>query len=48
MKFSELVDQAVEFLRPGERTTYQALKLEFDLDDETLTALSLACETEIA
>jgi hypothetical protein len=39
MKFSEIVDQAVEFLRRRERVTYRALKREFDLDDESLEDL---------
>src|SRR5262249_29724349 len=39
MKFSELVDRAVEFLRRRERVSYRALKREFDLDDESLEDL---------
>jgi hypothetical protein len=39
MKFSELVDQAVEFLRRRARVSYRALKREFDLDDEALTVV---------
>lgn len=39
MKFSELVDQASEFLRRRERVSYRALKREFDLDDEALEDL---------
>ena len=39
MKFSELVDQAIEFLRQRERVSYRALKREFDLDDESLEDL---------
>jgi hypothetical protein len=39
MKFSELVDQASEFLRRRERVSYRALKREFDLDDESLEDL---------
>ena len=39
MKFSEMVDQAVEFLRRRERVSYRALKREFDLDDESLEDL---------
>src|SRR5262247_3530525 len=39
MKFSELVDQAVEFLQRRERVSYRALKREFDLDDEALEDL---------
>ncbi len=39
MKFSELVDRAIEFLRRRERVSYRALKREFDLDDESLEDL---------
>jgi predicted ATPase/class 3 adenylate cyclase len=39
MRFSELVDQASEFLRRRERATYRALKREFDLDDGALEDL---------
>lgn len=39
MKFSEIVDQASEFLRRRERVSYRALKREFDLDDESLEDL---------
>jgi class 3 adenylate cyclase/predicted ATPase len=39
MKFSEMVDQAVEFLRRRARVSYRALKREFDLDDEALEDL---------
>ena len=39
MKFSEMVDQAIEFLRRRERVSYRALKREFDLDDESLEDL---------
>src|SRR5262245_15360575 len=39
MKFSEIVDQAREFLRRRERVSYRALKREFDLDDESLEDL---------
>jgi class 3 adenylate cyclase/predicted ATPase len=39
MRFSELVDQASEFLRRRERVSYRALKREFDLDDDTLEDL---------
>jgi len=39
MRFSELVDQAIEFLRQRERVSYRALKREFDLDDESLEDL---------
>jgi hypothetical protein len=41
MRFSELVDQAREFLRRRERVSYRALKREFDLDDETLEDLKV-------
>jgi hypothetical protein len=36
MKFSEVVDNAIEFLRQRERVSYWALKREFELDDEAL------------
>jgi hypothetical protein len=39
MKFSEVVDQAIEFLRRRERVSYRALKREFDLDDDSLEDL---------
>jgi class 3 adenylate cyclase/predicted ATPase len=39
MRFSELVDQASEFLQQRGRVSYRALKREFDLDDETLEDL---------
>src|SRR5712671_5460462 len=39
MKFSEMVDQAGEFLQRRERVSYRALKREFDLDDESLEDL---------
>ena len=39
MKFSEMVDQAREFLRRRERVSYRVLKREFDLDDESLEDL---------
>jgi class 3 adenylate cyclase/predicted ATPase len=39
MKFSEMVDQAVEFLQRRTRVSYRALKREFDLDDESLEDL---------
>ena len=41
MKFSEMVDQAVEFLRRRARVSYRALKREFDLDDESLEDLKV-------
>src|SRR5262245_8076482 len=39
MKFSEVVEQAIELLRRRERVTYRALRREFDLDDEALDDL---------
>ena len=39
MRFSEVVDQAIEFLRRRERVSYRMLKREFDLDDEALEDL---------
>jgi hypothetical protein len=39
MKFSEVVEQAIELLRRRERVIYRALKREFDLDDEALADL---------
>jgi class 3 adenylate cyclase/tetratricopeptide (TPR) repeat protein len=36
MKFSEVVEHAIELLRRRARITYRALKREFDLDDEAL------------
>ncbi len=39
MKFSEIVDQAVELLRRRARVSYRALQREFDLDDEALADL---------
>ena len=39
MKFSEIVDQAHALLQQKGRSTYRALKLEFDLNDEQLEAL---------
>jgi class 3 adenylate cyclase len=39
MRFSEVVEQAIEFLRRRERVSYRALKREFDLDDEALEDL---------
>jgi class 3 adenylate cyclase len=41
MKFSEMVDQAVEFLRRRARVSYRALQREFDLDDESLADLKV-------
>src|SRR4029078_7040902 len=40
MRFSEVVEQAIEFLRRRERFSYRALKREFDLDDEALEDLT--------
>ena len=39
MKFSEMVDQAVELLRRRARVSYRALQREFDLDDAALADL---------
>ena len=39
IRFSELVDQAIEFLRRRERVSYRALRREFDLDDESIEDL---------
>jgi class 3 adenylate cyclase len=39
MRFSEVVDHAIEFLQQRARVSYRALKREFDLDDETLEDL---------
>jgi class 3 adenylate cyclase len=39
VKFSEVVDHAIEFLRSRARVSYRALKREFDLDDESLADL---------
>jgi hypothetical protein len=39
MTFEEIVDQAVAMLQRRGRVTYQMLKLQFKLDDETLQAL---------
>ncbi len=39
MKFSEIVKETITLLQESGRTTYRALKLEFDLDDEQLDAL---------
>ena len=41
MKFSEMVDQAVELLRRRERVSYRALQREFDLDEEALADLKV-------
>src|SRR5919201_7175569 len=39
MDFYALLDQVVALLRQRQRVTYRALKLQFQLDDETLEAL---------
>src|SRR5919108_4793792 len=39
MTFEELLDQAIDMLRRRGRVTYRALKLQFQLDDETLDVL---------
>lgn len=39
MKFSEIVEQASALLQRAGRSTYRALKLEFDLNDDQLEAL---------
>ena len=39
MKFSEIVAQTLTWLQRDGRVSYRALKLEFDLDDDTLDAL---------
>ena len=39
MTFEELLDQAIDMLRRRGRVTYRALKLHFQLDDETLDVL---------
>jgi len=40
MTFEELLDQALAMLQRRGRVTYQALKLQFQLDDEHLEALT--------
>src|SRR4029453_1936713 len=39
MTFEELLDQAIDMLRRRGRVTYRALKLHFQLDDDTLDVL---------
>src|SRR5262249_60477813 len=39
MDFYEVLDQVVDLLRRRRRVTYRALKVQFQLDDETLEAL---------
>src|SRR5262245_14191361 len=39
MKFSEVVGQTVAWLQREGRVSYRALKLEFDLNDDSLDAL---------
>ena len=39
MKFSEIVAQTLAWLRRDGRVSYRALKLEFELNDDTLDAL---------
>jgi hypothetical protein len=39
MTFEELLDRAIDMLRRRGRVTYRALKLHFQLDDETLDVL---------
>jgi hypothetical protein len=39
MTFEELLDQAIDILRRRGRVTYRALKLQFQLDDDTLDVL---------
>jgi hypothetical protein len=40
MDFYAVLDQAVELLRQRGRVTYRALKLQFQLDDDQLEALT--------
>jgi hypothetical protein len=40
MTFEELLDQALDMLRRRGRVTYRALKLQFQLDDDHLEALT--------
>jgi hypothetical protein len=40
MDFYEVLDQVIDLLQHRERVTYRALKLQFQLDDEHLEALS--------
>src|SRR5262245_46041897 len=39
MDFYAILDQVIELLRQRQRVTYRALKVQFQLDDETLEAL---------
>src|SRR4029453_12805938 len=39
MTFEEILDQAIDMLRRRGRVTYRALKLQFQLDDDTLDVL---------
>jgi len=39
VKFSEIVEQTSELLERKGRITYRMLKREFELDDETLSAM---------
>ena len=39
MTFEDLLDQAIDMLRRRGRVTYRALKLQFQLDDDTLDVL---------
>jgi hypothetical protein len=40
MTFEEVLDQAMAMLQRRGRVTYRALKLQFDLDDDRLEALT--------
>ena len=42
MTFEEIVDQAIALLQRRGRVTYRMLKLQFQLDDEQLEALTEA------
>ena len=39
MTFEEILDQAIDMLQRRGRVTYRALKLQFQLDDDTLDVL---------
>src|SRR5215468_2629625 len=39
MDFYAILDQVIELLRQRQRVTYRALKVQFQLDDESLEAL---------
>ena len=39
MRFSKLINAAIQFLQDSERATYRALQREFDLDQDTLEDL---------